>query len=270
MIPSKAGSTSRPCHGGIHVIDAPPAAGTAPDACARSPSSWRRPPRRRRRRDPSGRSAPRRRCPARGRGCCRRTCSAPPGSRVLLDDLLALQARAAAARASTRLALLPVRHLDRRVAVGVAVDEPLEPEVDERRAVDDQLAGRHPEIAGRRGDRLAQYRQQHTARSPLVPSCHCLRRLHSSSPWWKWGRAFDRRCIPPRFVARRSTYCADIARLLAPCDSGRSVGLDAAPPLPPRAASSCAAEVPTSTGPQHLRSRCGSTPTASAGRRLRT
>ena len=39
------------------------------------------------------------------------------------------------------LARLPVRHLDGGGAVGVAVDEPLEAEIDERRRLDEELSG---------------------------------------------------------------------------------------------------------------------------------
>ena len=55
-----------------------------------------------------------------------------------------------------RLALFPERHLDARVAIGVAVDVPLEAEVDERRMLDHELAGRHPDVVGRRGRALTE------------------------------------------------------------------------------------------------------------------
>ena len=42
-----------------------------------------------------------------------------------------------------RLALLPEGDLDARIPIGIAVDAPLEPEVDERRMFDHEFARRH-------------------------------------------------------------------------------------------------------------------------------
>ena len=39
------------------------------------------------------------------------------------------------------LAGLAVRDVDLRVAIGIAVDEPLETEIDQRRRIDDEIAG---------------------------------------------------------------------------------------------------------------------------------
>ena len=79
---------------------------SAPDASARSRSSWRLAVRRRP--DPTGRTAPRTRCRARDPGCCRRTCSATmTSSERAVVDPLALQPQAAAApRFHWRLACL--------------------------------------------------------------------------------------------------------------------------------------------------------------------
>ena len=58
-------------------------------------------------------------------------------------DPLALQPQQRQRLLPSRLALLPVRHLDRGVAVVVAVDEPFEAEIDQRRRIDDEFAGGH-------------------------------------------------------------------------------------------------------------------------------
>src|SRR5262249_3494562 len=61
-----------------------------------------------------------------------------PGA--LLIDPLAVQTQHGQARLPLRLAGLSIRHPDLCVAVGVAVDRPLEAEVDQGRVVDDELA----------------------------------------------------------------------------------------------------------------------------------
>src|SRR5262249_14308649 len=61
-----------------------------------------------------------------------------PGA--LLIDPLAVQTQHRQARLPLRLAGLSIRHPDLCVAVGVAVDRPLEAEVDQGRVVDDELA----------------------------------------------------------------------------------------------------------------------------------
>ena len=73
---------------------------------------------------------------------------------VRLRDPLALQAQQRHARLPRGLAGLPVGHVHARIAIGVAVDQPLEAEVDERRRIDDELAGGDPGIGQRLRRRL--------------------------------------------------------------------------------------------------------------------
>ena len=56
------------------------------------------------------------------------------------------------ALAPGRLALLPERDVDAGVAIGIAVDVPLEAEIDERRMFDHELAGRDRDVVGRRAE----------------------------------------------------------------------------------------------------------------------
>ena len=58
-------------------------------------------------------------------------------------DPLALEPQQRQRRLPLARARLPERHLHARVAIGVALDEPLESEVDERGRLDEQLARRH-------------------------------------------------------------------------------------------------------------------------------
>ena len=68
---------------------------------------------------------------------------------LALLDAFALQAQQRQAASSGRRPLA-VGHVNGRVAVVVALDEPLEPQVDQRRRLDEELAGRD-RTAGRGG-----------------------------------------------------------------------------------------------------------------------
>ena len=69
---------------------------------------------------------------------------------VRLGDALALQAHERHPVLPGCLARLAIRHRHRRIAVGIAFDQPFEAEVDERRGIDDELSGRDPGAGGRR------------------------------------------------------------------------------------------------------------------------
>jgi hypothetical protein len=69
---------------------------------------------------------------------------------VALEHLFAMESRQRHAFVPRSLALLPERHVHAGVSVRVAIDVPLEAEVDERRMLDHQLAGSHRGVAGRR------------------------------------------------------------------------------------------------------------------------
>ena len=60
-----------------------------------------------------------------------------------------------------RFTLAPVRHVDRRIAVGVAVDQPLEAEIDEGGRIDDQLSWRDLGIGGSSGHHAVVVRRRH-------------------------------------------------------------------------------------------------------------
>ena len=67
------------------------------------------------------------------------------------------------------LALLAVRDLDAGIAIGVAVDVPFEAEVDERRVLDDELAGRDLRVALRRDGRVGEPRGERDRQQSTRP-----------------------------------------------------------------------------------------------------
>src|SRR6185295_8696452 len=75
---------------------------------------------------------------------------------VALEYLLAVETDQRHGRSPGGLTLLAVRDLDARVPVRIAVDAPFEPEVDEGRVLDDELARRHLRVALRRDRRLGE------------------------------------------------------------------------------------------------------------------
>ena len=63
----------------------------------------------------------------------------PPGL-----DALSIEPQQRQPRSPRRLAGLPIRHVNSRRVVGVALDQPLKPEIDQRRRVDDKFPWRDP------------------------------------------------------------------------------------------------------------------------------
>jgi len=70
-----------------------------------------------------------------------------------------------------RLALLPEGHVDARISIGIAVDTPLESEVDERGVFDHEFAGRHlyRVVLGRGRRRLAEACNDRESRQKTGP-----------------------------------------------------------------------------------------------------
>ena len=83
---------------------------------------------------------------------------------VALEDLLAVQPRQRHRLVPGGLALLAVRDLDAGIAIGVAVDVPLEPEVDQRRMLDDELARRDFRVSLRGHRTVRKAREEESGR----------------------------------------------------------------------------------------------------------